>query len=365
MINPESEIKDKVISTINIKLFIFHENYRPGYLGSCLSKPFSRCKPRNPFFKAENLLDYDYDSDDEWDNQVGESGESLGCSEDEVDSLDGWNNIDDEFDDLIAPDSQNDKENKFPTDASAKSKKTMDDLYTFQLPISKNYKMQIFDNFDGMNESLEIQKRSMDVLVSVIPIKVSTSILSEISSNKSLCKESENEASDDIKSLSNQFNQNFISKIEENSSQSQHYTQDWVENKIPKMAFMSKLTECWLVKPELIIKHTTNEETKKQFAEIKKFYRKKDKDLSKSQIKFNSESKKILIWLLHDTNESLNRIVQNFQLFWTRLCIMKYGPLESITEHLFSKEQIEYNIKSIAFKQSKCNWEIVGDIKAD
>uniref|UniRef100_UPI00358E76AC chromatin assembly factor 1 subunit A-like isoform X2 n=1 Tax=Myxine glutinosa TaxID=7769 RepID=UPI00358E76AC len=63
-----------------IKLLYFHENYRPAYYGTW--RKFSKqISPRNPYAKDEELLDYEVDSDDEWNEE--EPGESLSNSEGE------------------------------------------------------------------------------------------------------------------------------------------------------------------------------------------------------------------------------------------------------------------------------------------
>ncbi|XP_043946521.1 chromatin assembly factor 1 subunit A isoform X2 [Protopterus annectens] len=61
-----------------MKLLYFHENYRPAYWGTW-SKNSCKISPRNPLSKDEDLLDYEVDSDEEWEEE--EPGESLSHSE--------------------------------------------------------------------------------------------------------------------------------------------------------------------------------------------------------------------------------------------------------------------------------------------
>ena len=80
------------ISKIKGKLLQFHENYRPAYFGSW-RKRSSSVQARTPLKKDEDILNYDIDSDDEWEEE--EPGESLSNSEGE-DEEDGCPNDDDE-----------------------------------------------------------------------------------------------------------------------------------------------------------------------------------------------------------------------------------------------------------------------------
>ncbi|XP_077988601.1 uncharacterized protein LOC144443102 [Glandiceps talaboti] len=60
------------------KLLQFHENYRPAYWGTCMKKSL-KVNARNPYRKDEDMVDYEFDSDEEWE----EPGESLSNSEGE------------------------------------------------------------------------------------------------------------------------------------------------------------------------------------------------------------------------------------------------------------------------------------------
>ncbi|CAL1592852.1 unnamed protein product [Knipowitschia caucasica] len=63
-----------------MKLLLFHENYRPAYWGTW-SKKSSHISPRCPLRQDKDLLDYEVDSDEEWEEE--EPGESLSHSEGE------------------------------------------------------------------------------------------------------------------------------------------------------------------------------------------------------------------------------------------------------------------------------------------
>jgi len=68
-------------STMKAKLFQFSENYRPAYYGTW-QKQSQLISGRRPFAKDTNHLDYEVDSDDEWEEV--EPGESLSHSEVEI-----------------------------------------------------------------------------------------------------------------------------------------------------------------------------------------------------------------------------------------------------------------------------------------
>ncbi|XP_038633155.1 chromatin assembly factor 1 subunit A isoform X1 [Scyliorhinus canicula] len=74
-----------------MKLLQFCENHRPAYWGTWQKKS-TKVNPRNPLAKDEQLLDYEVDSDDEWEEE--EPGESLSHSEGDDDD-----EADDEDDD--------------------------------------------------------------------------------------------------------------------------------------------------------------------------------------------------------------------------------------------------------------------------
>uniref|UniRef100_I3J2Y4 Chromatin assembly factor 1, subunit A (p150) n=1 Tax=Oreochromis niloticus TaxID=8128 RepID=I3J2Y4_ORENI len=82
-----------------MKLLQFHENYRPAYWGTW-SKKSSHISPRCPFRQDKGLLDYEVDSDEEWEEE--EPGESLSHSEGE-DEEEGGEDDDDDDDGFFVP----------------------------------------------------------------------------------------------------------------------------------------------------------------------------------------------------------------------------------------------------------------------
>lgn len=82
------------------KLLKFHVDVRPGYLGTW-TKSSSTISGRNPYGRDTSLLDYDYDSEAEWDEDpedaedIKEDSGEEEMSESE-DDLDGWLAGDDE-----------------------------------------------------------------------------------------------------------------------------------------------------------------------------------------------------------------------------------------------------------------------------
>uniref|UniRef100_A0A3P9LH16 Chromatin assembly factor 1, subunit A (p150) n=1 Tax=Oryzias latipes TaxID=8090 RepID=A0A3P9LH16_ORYLA len=76
-----------------MKLLQFHENYRPAYWGTW-SKKTSSISPRCPFKQDKDLLDYEVDSDEEWEEE--EPGESLSHSEGQEDEEEGGEDDDDD-----------------------------------------------------------------------------------------------------------------------------------------------------------------------------------------------------------------------------------------------------------------------------
>ncbi|XP_074525148.1 chromatin assembly factor 1 subunit A [Halichoeres trimaculatus] len=77
-----------------MKLLQFHENYRPAYWGTW-SKKSSHISPRCPLRQDKELLDYEVDSDEEWEEE--EPGESLSHSEGEDEEEGGEDDDDDGF----------------------------------------------------------------------------------------------------------------------------------------------------------------------------------------------------------------------------------------------------------------------------
>ncbi|XP_061593774.1 chromatin assembly factor 1 subunit A isoform X2 [Cololabis saira] len=77
-----------------MKLLQFHANYRPAYWGTW-SKKSSHISPRCPLKQDKDLLDYEVDSDEEWEEE--EPGESLSHSEGEDEEEGGDDDDDDGF----------------------------------------------------------------------------------------------------------------------------------------------------------------------------------------------------------------------------------------------------------------------------
>uniref|UniRef100_A0A4X2MCE8 Uncharacterized protein n=2 Tax=Vombatus ursinus TaxID=29139 RepID=A0A4X2MCE8_VOMUR len=76
-----------------MKLLQFSENHRPAYWGTWNKKTSAIC-PRNPWSKDTKLLDYEIDSDEEWEEE--EPGESLSHSEGDDEDEGGEDEDDDD-----------------------------------------------------------------------------------------------------------------------------------------------------------------------------------------------------------------------------------------------------------------------------
>ncbi|XP_076009736.1 chromatin assembly factor 1 subunit A [Genypterus blacodes] len=85
-----------------MKLLQFHANYRPAYWGTW-SKTSSHISPRCPLTRDKDLLDYEVDSDEEWEEE--EPGESLSHSEgeDEEEGGEDADNDDEDDDGFFVP----------------------------------------------------------------------------------------------------------------------------------------------------------------------------------------------------------------------------------------------------------------------
>ncbi|XP_057628134.1 chromatin assembly factor 1 subunit A [Chionomys nivalis] len=81
-----------------MKLLQFSENHRPAYWGTW-NKKTAVIRPRDPWAQDKNLLDYEVDSDDEWEEE--EPGESLSHSEGDED--DDMGEDEDEDDGFFVP----------------------------------------------------------------------------------------------------------------------------------------------------------------------------------------------------------------------------------------------------------------------
>ncbi|KAJ2545114.1 hypothetical protein GGF49_000723 [Coemansia sp. RSA 1853] len=87
-----------------MKLLQFHGNRRPAYYGTC-SRRAHRIGARRPFARDTSELDYEVDSDAEWEAEDVE-GEELHSDDDDDDSSDGEFNSGDEDMDDINPDEE-------------------------------------------------------------------------------------------------------------------------------------------------------------------------------------------------------------------------------------------------------------------
>ena len=89
-----SKLQDR--TQVPAKVFIFHQDERPGYFGT-FTKRSRFIKPRRPFARDDIATDYAYDSGAEWgeedegggDDVLGDSDEERD-DEEESDDLDGW-----------------------------------------------------------------------------------------------------------------------------------------------------------------------------------------------------------------------------------------------------------------------------------
>jgi len=88
----EIEENPKQTSNRKAKLFQFHENNRPAYWGTW-AKKHDKIKGRTPFKRDDVLFDYDYESDEDWEEE--EQGENL-SDEEEKDKEEEEDDGDDE-----------------------------------------------------------------------------------------------------------------------------------------------------------------------------------------------------------------------------------------------------------------------------
>ncbi|TRZ02844.1 hypothetical protein DNTS_026718 [Danionella cerebrum] len=89
----ESQKAEGVPDRGRMKLLQFHDNYRPAYWGTW-SKKSAFISPRFPLKMDKELLDYEVDSDEEWEEE--EPGESLSHSEGDDDDEAGDDDDDDD-----------------------------------------------------------------------------------------------------------------------------------------------------------------------------------------------------------------------------------------------------------------------------
>jgi hypothetical protein len=88
---------------VRMKLLQFHDNRRPAYYGTW-RRHSAFVGPRRPHAQDVQILDYEVDSDDEWEEKGAEDGESLKSDdEDEDDEEFGEGNLSDEEDSVRFP----------------------------------------------------------------------------------------------------------------------------------------------------------------------------------------------------------------------------------------------------------------------
>ena len=104
-VQPFAEQKEVIVLNKQ-KFFLFHEDVRPPYYGTW-SKESSVISGKNPFAKDSSFLDYEVDSEAEWEEGDDEVGEDVECDagdddeeqeEEGDDNEDGWLAADDEID---------------------------------------------------------------------------------------------------------------------------------------------------------------------------------------------------------------------------------------------------------------------------
>lgn len=103
-----AKLRDRAL--LPAKVFIFHEDARPGYFGTW-TRNSRVVKPRTPFAKDLLVFDYSYDSGEEWEEEavgdaddVVDEGEDEDIGDEEADSdLDSWL-VDDDDEPEVVPD---------------------------------------------------------------------------------------------------------------------------------------------------------------------------------------------------------------------------------------------------------------------
>lgn len=92
----ESERIKNLILSSKIKFFKFHDNVRPEYFGT-FTQTSNKVTPKNPFARDDNI-DYDADSDEEWEDANGEDlDDSVG--EDDQEEIEDY-----EYDEFLVED---------------------------------------------------------------------------------------------------------------------------------------------------------------------------------------------------------------------------------------------------------------------
>lgn len=114
----------KISVKLRAKFLKFHENRRPAYFGTWRKKS-TKIKPRTPFGQDNKIINYEIDSDDEWEEE--EEGEDIAGSDDEEKTPEEENDyeVDDEFfvpHGHLSDDEEDDQENITPEMRKAKEK---------------------------------------------------------------------------------------------------------------------------------------------------------------------------------------------------------------------------------------------------
>ncbi|ODV58582.1 RLF2 family protein ASCRUDRAFT_72510 [Ascoidea rubescens DSM 1968] len=161
----------QLISKIPIKYLQFYENVRPPYFGT-FSKKTSIIPKSNPFYTKSSGLDYEYDSDVEWENnQEDDEGEDV-----DLDGEDSENEIMDEttdhLDDFVAEDDQ---------DINTTSKKRIFG------PLKPVIKINNFNNNDYETDlffnSMQAEKLRWNIFFPIDPFKNYWELPTTINSN--------------------------------------------------------------------------------------------------------------------------------------------------------------------------------------
>lgn len=80
-------------SVIPAKIFIFHEDTRPGYFGTW-TRISSAIRPRRPFARDVVAIDYSYDSSEEWEEDSPGDADDVADDDDDDDELDAGEDSD-------------------------------------------------------------------------------------------------------------------------------------------------------------------------------------------------------------------------------------------------------------------------------
>jgi chromatin assembly factor 1 subunit A len=75
------------------KVFIFHEDTRPGYLGTW-TRVSPAVKPRRPFTRDVVAIDYSYDSSEEWEEENTGDADDIADDNDDDDEVDAGDDSD-------------------------------------------------------------------------------------------------------------------------------------------------------------------------------------------------------------------------------------------------------------------------------